>query len=54
MKKFEMPNIKVNTFSIENIVTGSSPTDQAMEQWQNENEGARTTTLSFNDLKLVY
>ncbi len=49
MKKYTIPTLEVNNFSVQNIVTTSTPT--AMGNWQNESGKVRqSTTIKFSDM----
>ena len=50
-KEFEMPEIKVSKFNVENIVTDSAAIAAAQEALANADVGAAyTTTVTFENL----
>lgn len=52
MKKYTIPTLEVSNFSVQNIVTTSTPS--AMESWTNESGKTRqSTTIKFSDMTNV-
>ena len=57
MKTYTKPEMKINAFPNENVLTSSGTatgTDAAMETWSEENIGSTVVKLDRNDMTLVF